>query len=113
MAAYVPERGDIVWLEFSPHARHEQAGRRPAAVLSPRAYNGKVGLFLVCPVTSRQKGYPFEVAVPADLPIGGVILADRMRSLDWRARRAERICSLPPAAVEEMLAKAAVLVTPG
>jgi len=109
---YVPERGDVVWLAFSPQAGHEQAGRRPAAVLSPKAYNAKVGLFLACPLTSRQKGYPFEVVVPEDLAVTGVILADQIKSLDWRARNAEFICSLPENTVNELLAKALVLVTP-
>src|SRR5664280_2308725 len=104
--AYVPERGDLIWLVFSP-----QAGRRPAVVLSPKPYNGKVGLFLACPVTNQQKGYPFEVAVPAGLPVSGVILADQIKSLDWRARKAEYICSLPASTVNELLAKALVLVS--
>lgn len=109
---YVPERGDLIWLVFSPQAGHEQAGRRPAVVLSPKPYNGKVGLFLACPVTNQQKGYPFEVAIPAGLPVSGVILADQIKSLDWRARKAEYICSLPASTVNELLAKALVLVSP-
>jgi mRNA interferase MazF len=109
---YVPERGDLVWLEFSPQAGHEQAGRRPAAVLSPKSYNAKVGLFLACPLTVQRKGYPFEVPVPEDLPIAGVILADQIKSLDWRARKAVYICSLPADAIAELLAKATALVFP-
>lgn len=109
---YVPERGDLIWLVFSPQAGHEQPGRRPAVVLSPRSYNGRVGLLLACPVTSQQKGYPFEVAVPAGLPVSGVVLADQIKSLDWRARKAEYICSLPAGTVHELLAKALVLVSP-
>ena len=109
---YVPDRGDLVWLELSPQTGHEQAGRRPAAVLSPRSYNAKVGLCLACPLTSQQKGYPFEVAVPDGLAIAGVILADQIKSLDWRARKAVYICSLPADAVDELLAKASVLVSP-
>jgi len=109
---YVPERGDVVWLAFSPQAGHEQAGRRPAAVLSPKAYNAKVGLCLACPLTSQQKGYPFEVVVPEGLAVTGVILADQIKSLDWRARNAAFICSLPENTVNELLAKALVLVTP-
>ncbi len=109
---YVPERGDLIWLVFSPQAGHEQAGRRPAVVLSPKSYNGKVGLLLACPVTGQQKGYPFEVEVPAGLPVSGVVLADQIKSLDWRARRAEYICSLPASTVHELLAKALVLVSP-
>ena len=109
---YVPERGDLVWLEFSPHSGHEQAGRRPAAVLSPKTYNGKVGLSLSCPVTSQRKGYPFEVAVPDGLPVAGVILADQIKCLDWRARKAAFIASLPAATVDELLAKACALLSP-
>jgi mRNA interferase MazF len=109
---YVPERGDLVWLAFSPQAGHEQAGRRPAAVVSPKAYNAKVGLFLACPLTSQQKAYPFEVVVPERLPVSGVVLADQIKSLDWRARKAEYICSLPEKTVSELLAKALVLLSP-
>ncbi len=110
--AYVPDRGDLVWLEFSPQAGHEQAGRRPAAVLSPKPYNSKVGLLLACPVTSHRKGYPFEVVIPPGLPIAGVILADQIKSLDWRARKASYICSLPELALDELLGKAGALVSP-
>jgi mRNA interferase MazF len=87
--SYVPRRGDLVWLGFDPQAGHEQAGRRPAFVLSPEPYNRKTGLLLACPVTSKVKGYPFEVPLPSGLAIGGVILADQIKSLDWKARRAE------------------------
>jgi mRNA interferase MazF len=87
--SYVPRRGDLVWLSFDPQAGHEQAGRRPAFVLSPEPYNRKTGLFLACPVTSKVKGYPFEVPLPAGLEVAGVILADQIKSLDWKARRAE------------------------
>ena len=90
MAVYVPDRGDIVWLDFEPRVGHEQAGRRPAFVVSPAAYNRKAGLALVCPVTSKEKGYPFEVCVRGGL-VDGVVLADQVKSLDWRARRAERV----------------------
>ena len=88
MGAYVPARGDLVWLEFNPQAGHEQAGHRPALVLSPQEYNRRVGLALVCPVTSQVKGYPFEVVLPSGLPISGAVLSDQMKSLDWKARRA-------------------------
>jgi len=87
--SYVPNRGDVVWLNFDPQAGHEQAGRRPAFVLSPDAYNRKTGLFLACPVTSKIKGYPFEVPLPSGLVVNGVILADQIKSLDWMIRRAE------------------------
>ena len=87
-SARVPDRGDLVWLDFGPQAGHEQSGRRPALVLSPAAYNAKVGLALCCPITSQVKGYPFEVPVPEGAAIAGAVLADQVRSLDWRARRA-------------------------
>lgn len=79
---YVPDTGDLIWLDFNPQAGREQAGRRPVVVLSPRAYNHKSNLAIVCPITSQVKGYPFEVSVPEGLPIGGVILADHLKSLD-------------------------------
>src|SRR5687767_16037745 len=81
--AYIPDSGDIVWITFNPQAGHEQAGRRPALVLSPASYNGKVGLAILCPITSQVKGYPFEVATPARSRVCGVILADQVKSLDW------------------------------
>jgi mRNA interferase MazF len=93
--SYVPERGDVVWLRFTPSEGHEQAGRRPALVLSPAAYNGRTGLMLACPITSRAKGYPFEVALPDAFAIHGVVLADQVRCIDWRARHASRIGLLP------------------
>ena len=108
---YVPERGDIVWLSFQPQAGREQAGRRPALVLSPAAYNAKVGLALFCPITSRVKGYPFEVSIPPGLAVGGVVLSDQIRSLDWRARRAEIAGRLPAAYVFEALAKLGTLLS--
>ena len=90
----VPDAGDLVWLTFDPQAGHEQAGRRPALVLSPAAYNRRAGLALMCPVTTKVKGYPFEVPLPEGLPVQGVVLADQVRSLDWEARRAERAGSV-------------------
>jgi len=110
LPSYVPRRGDVVRLTFNPQAGHEQAGRRPAVVLSPRAYNAKVGLALLCPITSHVKGYPFEVVIPAGLPVNGVILADQAKSLDWQAREAEFICELPAATVSEVLQKLGVLL---
>jgi mRNA interferase MazF len=106
----VPDRGDIVWITLAPQTDHEQAGRRPAVVLSPAAYNRKVGLALMCPITSRIKGYPFEVAIPAGLPVTGVVLSDQIKSLDWRVRRAERICILPRPAVTDVLQKLGALL---
>jgi mRNA interferase MazF len=110
--AYVPERGDIVWISLNPQAGHEQAGRRPAVVVSPKSYNGKVGLGLFCPVTSQAKGYPFEVAVPQGLSVGGVVLADQVKSLDWRARRAEFAGRLPAETSDEVLGKLGALLEP-
>ncbi|MBI4480613.1 MAG: endoribonuclease MazF [Acidobacteria bacterium] len=107
--SYVPERGDIVWLSFEPQTGREQTGRRPALVLSPASYNGKVGLGLFCPVTSRVKGYTFEVAVPPGLAVSGVVLSDQARSLDWRARRAKFLDRIPQAQLREVVEKLAVL----
>ena len=107
---YVPERGDAVWLTFDPHAGHEQSGRRPAVVVSPSQYNARTGLALLCPITSQLKGYPFEVHLPAGLPISGAILSDHVRSLDWRARRAEPICALPMGTIEEVIGKLQALL---
>jgi mRNA interferase MazF len=108
--AYVPERGDLVWLTFNPQTGHEQAGRRPAVVLSPIAYNGKVGLALFCPITSEVKGYPFEVALPEGLPISGVILVDQIKSLDWRAREMEKIEKLPDPTMQDVISKISALL---
>jgi mRNA interferase MazF len=110
-SAFVPERGDAIWLTFDPQAGREQSGRRPAVVISPRAYNAKTDLAIVCPITSNIKGYPFEVTLPAGLPIGGAVLSDHVRSLDWRARNATRICALPPQVVDDVLAKIQTLLT--
>jgi mRNA interferase MazF len=105
MEEYVPERGDLVWISLNPQAGHEQAGRRPALVLSPRAYNDRVGLALFCPVTRQVKGYPFEVVLPKNAPITGAVLADQVKCLDWRARQAEQAGSLPAELVLEVLGK--------
>jgi mRNA interferase MazF len=102
---YVPRRGDVVWLQLDPRAGHEQAGRRPALVLSPESYNGRIGLAILCPITSQVKGYPFEVALPHGSAISGVVLSDQVKSLDWRARRADLIEAAPPRVTEEVLQK--------
>ena len=107
---FIPQRGDLVWMTFDPQAGHEQAGRRPALILLPAAYNGKVGLALCCPITNRIKGYPFEVSVPIDSSITGVILSDQVKSLDWRARHAEFAFRLPDAVMQEVLAKLGTLL---
>jgi mRNA interferase MazF len=102
--ATTPEAGDLVWLSFSPQAGHEQAGRRPALVLTPGVFNDRVGLAFVCPITSRIKGYPFEVALRAGR-ISGVVLIDQLRSLDWRARQAVPAGKAPAAVMSEVWAK--------
>ena len=106
---YIPERGDIIWIDFDPQAGREQAGRRPALVLSPKAYNKKAGLALICPITSKVKGYPFEVAV-AGKKIIGVVLSDQVRSLDWTARKAEKDSVVTAETMTEVLAKVATLL---
>lgn len=108
--AYVPERGDIVWINMNPQAGRKQAGRRPAVVVSPRSYNAKVGLGLFCPITSQIKGYPFEVVLPDGLPVSGVVLADQVKSLDWRVRQAELAGRLTASASAEVVDKLAALL---
>lgn len=109
--AYVPERGDVVWITLNPQSGHERAGRQPAVVLSPAAYNDKVGLAILCPTTRQVKGYPFEVRIPKGLAFSGVILADQVKSLDWRAREAELAGKLPDATVVEVMQKLHTLLT--
>ena len=108
MARYVPDAGEIVWLQFDPQAGHEQAGHRPALVLSPAAYNGKTGLMLCCPMTTQIKGYPFEVLVVGDPP--GAALADQVKSLDWVVRRAKRKAKASTAEMAEVRAKILALL---
>jgi len=107
---YVPKRGDVVWLQFDPQAGHEQAGRRPAVVLSPETYNQKTSLALFCPVTNRVKGYPFETQLPPASPVSGVALCDQIKSLDWAAREAEFICELPEDTINDIMGKALALL---
>ena len=109
-STYVPDSGDIIWLTFDPQAGHEQAGRRPALVLSPKIYNQKSGLALVCPVTNQAKGYPFEVIVPGGPGVTGVILADQVKSVDWKARRAEKVGRATAELLNEVLARLAPLL---
>ncbi len=108
--AYVPERGDAVWITLDPQAGHEQAGRRPALVLSPAAYNGRVGLALLCPITNQARGYPFEVPLPEGLPVAGVVGADQVKNLDWRARKASRIGAVPEEVVTEVVRRLQTLL---
>ena len=107
---YVPKRGDVVWLHFNPQAGHEQAGRRPAVVLSPESYNEKTSLALFCPVTNQVKGYPFETPLAPALPVGGVALCDQIKSLDWVARKAEFVCQLPEETLDQIMGKALALL---
>ena len=104
----VPDAGDIAWLAFSPHAGHEQAGHRPAVVLSPASYNGKTSMMICCPMTSQLKGYPFEVVVAKNPP--SAILADQVKSLDWRARRATRKGRVSDVVLAEVRAKIRALI---
>ena len=108
--AWSPARGDIVWLDFNPQRGREQAGRRPALVLSAKEYNEKVGLIVACPITSKIKGYPFEVKLPPDLPVSGVALSDQVRSIDWKAREATFACKVPDDVVNEALTKLLTLL---
>jgi mRNA interferase MazF len=107
---YIPAKGDIVWLDFNPQSGHEQAGRRPALVISPIHYNEKTDLAIFCPITSQVKGYPFEVNLPDGFPVSGVILSDQIKSLDWKVRNAEFICNLPDQLLSETLNKLNVLI---
>ena len=108
--AYCPKQGDVVWLSFEPQAGHEQAGHRPALTLTPEAYNRKVGLALFCPITSRIKGYPFEVPLPAGLTASGVVLSDQVKSLDWQARNAKFVCKAPSSVLAGVLGQIEALL---
>ena len=109
MSARVPAPGDIVWLTFNPQAGHEQAGRRPAIVLSRKEYNQKTGLAVFCPITSNPKGYPFEVVIDGK-KIKGVVLADHIKNLDWKARKAKFIEKAEPSALSEVISKFSVII---
>jgi len=109
--AYVPVRGDIVWINFNPQSGHEQKGRRPALVLSPEEYNKKVGLAIFCPITNQVKGYPFEVLIPEKMKVLGVILADQVKSLDWKTRNTELICRIPEEVTKIVLERIYTLLT--
>lgn len=109
-AGFIPARGDLVWLQFNPQAGHERAGGRPALVISPRSYNKKVGLALFCPITSQVKGYPFEVELPGGSKVGGVVLSDQIKSLDWRLRKAKRLGAVSESILEEVTAKVLTLI---
>ena len=106
----MPDKGDLVWLDFNPQSGHEQSGKRPALILSPAGYNGKTRLALCVPITSRQKGYPFEVILPDDLPVNRVILSDHIKNLDWKERNATFIGVVPPEVLAETVGKFLTLV---
>lgn len=107
---FVPDRGDIVWLQFNPQAGHEQSGRRQALVISPKVYNKRVGLALFCPITSNIKGYPFEVTLPAGSKVEGAVLSDQIKSLDWRVRESKSFAKASRETMTEVLAKILTLV---
>jgi mRNA interferase MazF len=107
---YVPDRGDLIWLDLEPQSGHEQKGLRPALVLSPKSYNQKTSLAILCPITNKEKGYPFEVKLPQNLPVNGVILSDQIKSLDWNARNAKFICKLDIDVINEVLGKIKALI---
>ena len=109
--SYIPDRGDIVETNFSPQAGHEQAGFRPALVLSHRSFNDASGLAVFCPITGRQKGYTFEVALPPDLPVYGVVLVDHVKSLDWRTRQVDFVATVPNAFLNSVMLKLMTLIS--
>lgn len=108
-AAYIPERGDVVWTDFNPQAGREQAGKRPALVLSPKTYNARTGLAVMVPITSHVKGYPFEVAIRIK-SVKGVALADHLKNLDWQVRGVKFAGSVAPAALAEVTTKVSLLL---
>ena len=110
MSAYAPDRGDLIWMNFDPQAGHEQVGHRPAFVVSPRIYNRKVGLAVVCPVTNQSKGYPFETILPAASKVQGVVLCDQVKSIDWRVRKAKFIDHASDSVINEVSAKITALI---
>jgi len=107
---YCPERGDVVWISFSPQSGHEQAGARPALALSPRYYNQKSGLAIFCPITTQIKQYPFEVKIPHGYKVVGTILSDHLKSLDWKSRHARFYCTLPETVVADVSRQVSALV---
>ncbi len=107
---YVPERGDLVWLQFSPQAGHEQSGLRPALVVSSTTYNEKTGLAIFCPITNQIKGYPFEVILPPGLKVTGAVLSDHLKNLDWKARQVKKIAVAPTSLVEQVVERILSLI---
>lgn len=109
---YIPSRGDIIWISFNPQSGHEQSGHRPGIVVSPREYNEKVGLVLCCPITSKVKGYPFEVNICIENKIDGVILSDQIKSFDWKERQAKYIGTAPKSVLGEVIERLTLLIRP-
>jgi len=107
---YIPERGDIVWLDFNPQSGHEQAGRRPALVLSPQKYNAKTRLVIVCPITTKAKSGLFDILIGPGLPVSGAVLSDQVKSLSWEKRNADFICRADPKTLEDTLERIATLL---
>ncbi len=101
--SYIRKQGDVVWINFTPQIGREQAGRRPAIVISLLRYNRRVGLVLLCPITTKVKGYPFEIAIPEGLAVSGVVLADQVKSFDWQERNIEFVCKAPPELTVEVI----------
>ena len=110
MPSYIPTRGDLVWINFNPQSGHDQEGRLPALVLSPSGYNSRVGLAILCPITSKIKGYPFEVSLPPKISVSGVVLSDQVKNMDWKSRNIEFISKLDNQSVEEVLQRLHTLV---
>jgi len=109
---YVPRRGDVIRIDFHPQVGHEQSGRRPAIVLSPTEYNRMVGLAVICPITNARKGYPWEVAIADNPHVSGVVLADQVKSVAWRQRRAEFLCTPDDGLLDEVVERTIALVSP-
>ena len=107
---YIPKRGDVINIDLSPQVGREQAGHRPALVLSANLYNGRVGLAIVCPITSQKKGYTFEVDIPEGIGVTGVVMADQIKSVDWEGRGATYRCRMPEAIIAEVLDRAIALI---
>ena len=110
MQSYIPDRGHVVWLDFSPQAGHEQAGKRPAIVVSPVKYNKTLGLALFCPITSQIKGFPFEVLIPEGQSIRGAVLSDQVKNFDWKAREVKFVEKMPAQITEEVIGKILTLL---
>ena len=107
---YTPNRGDIVTINFNPQSGREQAGKRPALIISPKSYNAKTGLALACPITSKVKNYPFETKLPKQIKTKGVVLSDHVKNLDWQTRRVKFIEKLPNSQTEEVIYKLSILL---